>query len=381
MMITKMALPRRTFLRGMGAAVGLPLLDAMVPALSAMTRTAANPARRLAFVYIPNGAYHAAWTPEATGAGFALSPSLEPLEAVRDQVVVVSNLAHRQLESLGDGGGDHSRASAGWLSGVHAKRTEGADVAVGTTADQIAAREIGQSTPLASLELALDAADIVGHCDAGYACAYMNTISWRTPTTPNPMERNPRAVFERLFGAGDSAADRLREMQMDRSILDSVTEEVGRLEQSLGAGDRRRVTEYLEAIRETERRIQKTEHYNSTRELAVPGRPIGVPEDFETHAKLMIDLQVLALSGRPDPCHHVCLRARSQLPDLPGNRGDRPTSRAVAPPEQRTEACQPRQGQHLSRPDVRLLLWTSCEGRRTAMARCWTTRCCSTAAA
>ena len=294
MMITKMALPRRTFLRGMGAAVGLPLLDAMVPALSAMTRTAANPARRLAFVYIPNGAYHAAWTPEATGAGFALSPSLEPLEAVRDQVVVVSNLAHRQLESLGDGGGDHSRASAGWLSGVHAKRTEGADVAVGTTADQIAAREIGQSTPLASLELALDAADIVGHCDAGYACAYMNTISWRTPTTPNPMERNPRAVFERLFGAGDSAADRLREMQMDRSILDSVTEEVGRLEQSLGAGDRRRVTEYLEAIRETERRIQKTEHYNSTRELAVPGRPIGVPEDFETHAKLMIDLQVLA---------------------------------------------------------------------------------------
>jgi hypothetical protein len=177
---------------------------------------------------------------------------------------------------------------------VHAKRTEGADFAVGVTADQIAAKEIGQTTPLASLELALDAADIVGHCDAGYSCAYMNTISWRTPSAPNPMERNPRAVFERLFGAGDSAADRLREMQMDRSLLDSVTEEVGQLQQVLGTGDRRRVNEYLEAIRETERRIQRTEQYNSTRELEVPDRPIGVPEDFETHAKLMIDLQVLA---------------------------------------------------------------------------------------
>ena len=294
MIITKRSLPRRTFLRGAGATVALPLLDAMVPALSAMTTTAANLARRLAFIYIPNGAYHAAWTPDGTGTDFKFSPSLAPLEPFRDQVVVVTNLAHRQLESLGDGGGDHSRASAGWLSGVHAKRTEGADFAVGVTADQIAAKEIGQTTPLASLELALDAADIVGHCDAGYSCAYMNTISWRTPSAPNPMERNPRAVFERLFGAGDSAADRLREMQMDRSLLDSVTEEVGQLQQMLGTGDRRRVNEYLEAIRETERRIQRTEQYNSTRELEVPDRPIGVPEDFETHAKLMIDLQVLA---------------------------------------------------------------------------------------
>ena len=297
MIITKRSLPRRTFLRGVGATVALPWLDAMVPALSALsatTRAAAAPARRLAFVYIPNGAYHAAWTPEGTGAGFEFSPSLRPLEPFRSQVVVVSNLAHRQLESLGDGGGDHSRASAGWLSGVHAKRTEGADFAVGITADQIAAKEIGQTTPLASMELALDAADIVGHCDAGYSCAYMNTISWRTPSTPNPMERNPRAVFERLFGAGDSAADRVREMQMDRSLLDSVTEEVRQLQQVLGAGDHRRVDEYLEAIRDTERRIQRTEQYNSTQEIAVPGRPIGVPEDFDTHAKLMIDLQVLA---------------------------------------------------------------------------------------
>ena len=294
MIITKKALPRRTFLRGMGATVALPLLDAMVPAASAMTRTAANPVRRLTCIYIPNGAYHGAWRPDGAGTDFTFSPTLEPLAPFRDRVVVVSNLAHRQLASLGDGGGDHSRASAGWLSGVHAKRTEGADLQVGTTADQIAAREIGQTTPLASLEIALDATEILGHCDVGYSCAYMNNISWRSPTTPNPAERNPRAVFERLFGDGDSTAERVREMQMDRSLLDSITEKVGDLKGALGAHDRRRVTEYLEAIRETERRIQMTEQYNSTQELAVPDRPIGVPEDFETHAKLMIDLQVLA---------------------------------------------------------------------------------------
>ena len=294
MMITKMSLPRRTFLRGIGATVALPLLDAMVPAASAMARTAANPVRRFTSIYIPNGAYHAMWTPDGEGTDFTFSPTLKPLEPFRDHVVVVSNLAHRNLESHGDGGGDHSRASAGWLSGVHAKRTEGADLEVGITADQIAAREIGQTTPLASLELALDATDYLGHCDVGYSCAYMNNISWRSPSTPNPGERNPRAVFERLFGDGDSAVDRLREMHMDRSLLDSVTEEIGRLKTVLGAHDRRRVTEYLDAIRETERRIQMTEQYNSTQELVVPDRPIGVPEDFATHAKLMIDLQVLA---------------------------------------------------------------------------------------
>ena len=294
MIIKKMSLPRRTFLRGLGATVALPLLDAMVPALTATARTAANPVRRLTCIYIPNGAYHGAWTPEGTGTDFTFSPSLKPLEPFRDRVVVVSNLAHRNLESLGDGGGDHSRAHAGWLSGVHAKRTEGADVEVGITADQIAAREIGQDTPLASLEIGLDATEILGHCDVGYSCAYMNNLSWRSPTTPNPTERNPRAVFERLFGDGDSAAERLTEMRMDRSLLDSVTEDVGRLQRELGASDRLRVSEYLEAIRETERRIQKTEEYNSTQELSVPERPIGIPADFEAHAKLMIDLQVLA---------------------------------------------------------------------------------------
>ena len=293
MFITKMSLPRRTFLRGVGATVALPLLDAMVPAVSAMTRTAASPVRRLACIYIPNGAYHAAWKPEGSGRDFTFSRTLEPLAPFRQRVVVVSNLAHRQLESLGDGGGDHSRASAGWLSGVHAKRTEGADVHVATTADQIAARAIGRDTPLSSLEIALDATEILGHCDVGYSCAYMNNISWRSPTTPNPGERNPRAVFERLFGDGDSATERLQEMRFDRSLLDSVTQEVGRLKTRLGAHDRRRVAEYLDAIRETERRIRMTEQYNRA-DVDVPERPIGIPEDFGTHAKLMIDLQVLA---------------------------------------------------------------------------------------
>lgn len=294
MIITKMSLPRRTFLRGIGATVALPFLDAMRPALSATTKGAVEPVQRLGFVYIPNGAFHEAWTPKTEGTNFELSPTLKPLERFRDSVVVVSNLAHRQLESLGDGGGDHSRSSAGWLSGVHAKRTEGADVHVGTTADQIAAKIIGQTTPLSSLEIALDASDIVGHCDAGYSCSYINSVSWRTPTTPNPMERNPRVVLERLFGDGDSAAERVREMQTDRSLLDSVTQDVGRLQRTLGAQDRNRVTEYLDAIRETERRIQKTEEYNSSQDLTVPERPVSIPEDFQTHAKIMIDLQVLA---------------------------------------------------------------------------------------
>jgi hypothetical protein len=188
---------------------------------------------------------------------------------------------------------------------VHAKRTEGVDVRAAITADQIAAKKMGLTTPLSSLELALDATDIVGHCDVGYSCAYMNNISWRSPSTPNPMERNPRAVFDRLFGAGDSSAERLRESHIDRSILDSVLQDARLYKQAVGNEDRRRISDYLEAIRETERRIQMTERYNSSEALALPDRPIGIPEDFGTHAKLMIDLQV------------VRFRTRGQLPNLP----------------------------------------------------------------
>ncbi|MEO2195021.1 MAG: DUF1552 domain-containing protein, partial [bacterium] len=200
MIIRKLAIPRRTFLRGAGATVALPLLDAMVPALSAQSTTAAAPVRRLGFVYIPNGAVMQQWTPAETGSGFALSPILQPLAPYKDQLTVVTGLAHGQAEPLGDGNGEHSRASATWLNGVHPKQTEGADVQAGMTADQIAAAGLGQDTPLPSLELAIDLDGLVGNCENGYSCVYLNTVAWRSATTPLPMENNPRVVFERLFG-------------------------------------------------------------------------------------------------------------------------------------------------------------------------------------
>jgi hypothetical protein len=294
MFIAKMSLPRRTFLRGVGAAVALPLLDAMVPALSALSQTAANPVGRLGFIYIPNGAVMDSWTPESEGPNFTLSPTLRPLDAFRDRVTVVSGLGHKQAESLGDGNGDHSRATTTWLSGVHPRRTEGADVRNGTTADQLAARELGKHTQLASLELALEANHLVGNCDIGYSCVYINTISWRTPTTPLPMENNPRVVFERLFGDGGSGSYRLAQLKKDRSILDSVLQDVVRLDKTLGADDRTTVGHYLDAIRDVERRIVRAEQQSAGSTLSLPDRPLGIPETFEEHIKLMFDLQVLA---------------------------------------------------------------------------------------
>src|SRR5438094_922080 len=203
MIITKLALPRRTFLRGIGAAVALPLLDAMVPALSAASRTAATPARRLRFVYIPNGAIMDQWTPVGDGKAFEFAPIMKSLDAHREQVVVVSNLASRPAEAAeGEGSGDHARASAVWLTGIHPKRTEGADVRGGKTIDQIAADKLGQDTQLRSMEIAAEDFTAVGGCDIGYACSYVNTLSWRTPTTPWPMQTDPRVGFERLFGEG-----------------------------------------------------------------------------------------------------------------------------------------------------------------------------------
>jgi hypothetical protein len=293
MMITKKSLPRRTFLRGMGVAVALPLLDAMVPALSAMAKTAARPVRRLGFIYIPNGAVMDQWTPTGDGPAFEFSPILSPLAPFRDRLTIVTGLSQKQAESLGDGGGDHSRAPSTWLSGVHIKKAEGADIFAGTTVDQLAARELGKSTRVPSIELALDAPDLVGICSVGYSCAYQNTISWRTPTTPLPMENNPRLVFEQLFGEGGRPEDRLTQAREDRSILDSVINEVRRLQTALGPGDRAKVTQYLEAIRDIEGRIQKAEEQSATN-IPLPGRPLGIPTLFEEHAKLMFDLQVLA---------------------------------------------------------------------------------------
>jgi len=297
MIITKMSLPRRTFLRGVGATLALPLLDAMVPAATALARTAAKPSARLGFIYIPNGANMQQWTPAGESGSLKLSSSLQPLANVRDHVVIPTGLDHRQAEAWGDGNGEHSRASAVWLNGVHPKRTEGADVEAATTADQIAAAQLGQETPLPSLELALENSFVVGNCDNGYSCVYTNTFSWRTPTTPLPMEHNPRVVFERLFGEGGTGEQRAARLSEDSSILDAVREDMLRLERTLGTGDRLRITQYLDAVREIERRIQQVESQSDAALPDILARPVGIPESFDEHAKLMFDLQALAFQA------------------------------------------------------------------------------------
>jgi hypothetical protein len=294
MIITKTCLPRRTFLRGMGVTLAVPLLDAMVPALSAIAKTAANPVKRLGFVYIPNGANMSAWTPKGEGRTFELTNVMSALEPFRDRITVLSGLANKPADAWGDGGGDHSRGPAAYLNGVHPKRTEGADIQAATTIDQIVARQAGAETQLASLELSTEATDLVGNCGgAGYSCVYIDTLCWRSPTTPLPMENNPRTVFEQLFGDGATAAERSQQLRENRSILDAVTRELAGFQRKLGAADRTRVNEYLDAIREIERRIQKAEQ-QSDLNLSLPDRPVGVPESWEEHVKLMFDLQVLA---------------------------------------------------------------------------------------
>ena len=289
MFITRKALPRRTFLRGMGAAVALPMLDAMTPALSAAT--AAAP--RLGFIYIANGVIQKNWNPAATGTGFELSPTLKPLANVRDSITVLSGLSHSQADTFGDGTGDHPRASAAWLTGVHAfDRTQpGAEVRLATTADQLAANHIGKTTRISSLELTVDF-PTQGACDSG-DCFYVNTVSWRNPTTPNPAETNPRVVFERLFGDGGDAAAMLRRTRDKGSILDSVLREVGRISNDLGPGDRTKLDEYLDSVREIEKRI-KNPASQSAQAIDLIDRPVDIPESFDTYTKLMFDLQVLA---------------------------------------------------------------------------------------
>ena len=295
MIITKRYLPRRTVLRGLGASLALPLLDGMVPALSAQRATAAHPVRRLGAIYVPNGVEMRAWIPAAEGR-LELSPILAPLEPVRDQLCVLSGLADKPAIPLeGEGVGDHARAAATWLTGVHATKTEGPNIRAGVSMDQIAARELGKQTQLASLELAIDSVEVLGACDQGYSCAYTNTIAWRNATTPLPMENNPRAVFERLFGAADSTdpSARLARLRQDRSILDFVTSEANGLDNKLGAGDRLKMSQYLDAVRDVERRIQRAEE-QSDREVPVVEQPVGIPDTFEAHARLMFDLLALA---------------------------------------------------------------------------------------
>jgi hypothetical protein len=295
------ALPRRTFLRGLGAGVALPLLDAMVPPLSALAPSQSP--IRLGYVYTPNGIIGACdksprpfmWTPKTTGANFEFSPTMKALEPFRDQLTVFSGLAQVTGRALGDGPGDHARATATFLTGVHPRKTGGADFRLGISADQIAAKELGKFTQLSSLELGLEPQPLAGNCDSGYTCAYMS-MSWRGETSPLPAEINPRIVFERLFGDGDStdAAARMARLEHQKSVLDYVSGSLSRLRMELGAGDKRKLEEYLEAVRDIERRIQLAEHQNATLQLPIIDRPGAIPDDYMQYTKLMIDMQVVA---------------------------------------------------------------------------------------
>jgi hypothetical protein len=291
--ITKKALARRTFLRGTGVTLALPLLDAMIPALSLRAATVAKPVRRLGFVYIPMGSNIAQWTPQGVGTITELSPSLDSLTPYLDQLTVMTNFELKNSYAPGN----HACSNCGFLSAAKAKMTEGSDYQLSTTVDQIAAKHLGKDTRLPSLELAMDLLTPVGNCDNGYACVYQNNLSWSSPTTPLPSEANPRVVFERLFGDGGSAADQIAELKTNGSMLDWVTEDIARLQNKLGSHDRTRVNQYLDTVRELERRIQKAEEQSAASPLPDMDRPIGVPASYDDHAKLMFDLQVLALQA------------------------------------------------------------------------------------
>ena len=290
MFVTKQALPRRTFLLGIGTTMALPLLESMVPAFTALAQTPARGPLRFGAVYFPNGATNKHWFPEATSPGYEYKTILKPLEPFRDQVTSFGNLSRAGGKSVTD----HAVSSAGWLSGAVAKQTEAEDIRVGISIDQVIAKKIGQDTQLPSMEVATeDFSGYVGGCVPGYSCAYMNTISWASETQSNPMEINPRTAFERMFGRSSTTAQRLQRIQEDRSILDSVTEEARSLQRKVGARDRARIADYLDNVREIERRIQRAEAQSSKNVIALDA-PLGVPDTFEAHAALMFDLLAVA---------------------------------------------------------------------------------------
>src|SRR5687767_6014527 len=289
--ITKKFIPRRTFLRGVGATMALPLLEAMVPAATPLAKTAANPVRRLGFVFMPMGCDQSRWTPPGDKLD-KLSPILSSLAPIREHVTAISNL---ELQNAYPG--SHATSNSAFLSAAKAKLTESTDYYLGTTVDQIAAQRIGQETQLPSLELAMDLLQLVGQCDNGYACAYQNNLSWSSPTTPLPAEAHPRIVFESLFGEGGSIAERRAALRKKASLLDSFNEDIARLQRQLGPGDRSKISHYLETVREVERRIQKAEADTADNPLPDLDRPVGVPAAYADHARLMFDLQVLALQG------------------------------------------------------------------------------------
>jgi hypothetical protein len=287
MLITRKHLPRRAFLRGMGATVALPFLDAMVPALHADTKVTP----RLGFVYLPHGAIMDQWTPKQEGSDFEFTRTLKPLEPFRDSLNIVSGLHHKAADTTAV----HSLSPTTWLSGVRPKPTQGVDAFAGVTADQIAAQHIGLDTMLPSLELATeDHSDLIGSCDRDYGCIYMNTLSWRTPTTPLPMEVNPRKVFERMFGQGGNPQERQQRTRQDQSILDAITREAADLSRGLGAKDRATMSDYLDNVREIERRIDRASNEQDKADLKLPDAPAGIPYSYEEHVRMMYDLAALA---------------------------------------------------------------------------------------
>jgi len=328
MVVFKKAIPRRTFLRGVGATLALPMLDAMTPAFAAATTRPI----RMAFMQTPNGIFNLRneWTPKTVGADWEMTRTLEPLAAFKDRMLVISGLDSQQAAGLtGEVGGDHPRACTAWLTGTHAKMTSGADLRAGISADQIAAREFGKHTQLASLEMGLESGEVVGACESAYGCAYYDTISWRNETTPLPMENRPRAIFERLFGdAGTDPKVRLALRQEDRSILDAINADVKQMRIKVGGSDRSKIDQYLEAVRDIERRMQLAEKQSEGDQEVPLGSPVGAPEVFSDYFKLMADLMVVSwqtdmtrvitfqmgheMSGRAYPelgfgdAHHPC---------------------------------------------------------------------------
>jgi hypothetical protein len=291
MFISRKQLPRRTFLRGMGVSVALPFLESMVPAFSAAAATA--PVKRLGCLYVPHGAYPAHWTPATTGADFELSQILATIEPYRQSTVVVTNLIRPEQRD----NTNHAGAPASFLTGMAPKRTDGPDFSIGISIDQLVAGKIGQDTTFPSLEVATeDFTALLGSCAPGYSCAYANTLSWQTPTTPLPMEINPRLLFERMFGAGDTAQQRMARMKQDRSVLDFISEELGELRRTIGPADHGRLTDYLDHVREVERRIQRAEQQAHS-DLVVPTAPIGVPDSFDEHVDLQFELLALAFQA------------------------------------------------------------------------------------
>ncbi len=295
MIVTGRHLPRRTFLKGVGAAIALPMLDAMTPALARAAQAGKAPTR-LAFTYVPNGITMNQWTPAGVGRDFEFTRVMKPLERFREETLVLSGLGHRNGAALGDGPGDHARAAASYLTGVHPRKTAGADIQNGISVDQVAAQHIGQQTRFASLELGCDDSRTIGNCDSGYSCAYTNSLAWRGPATPMPPETNPRLVFERLFGDVDTSVSpevRARRLRYRRSILDLVGERTSALASGLGTSDRRKLDEYLSSIREIERRIERAEQ-DFTGLVPAIDKPTGVPVEYAEYAKLMFDLQLIA---------------------------------------------------------------------------------------